>query len=163
MSVETLFHFRVGGELKWTLIGAGAGALVSVTPGQLMCFWSIVALVLLAWAVSPPRAPRFAHLLSVFAFGAVVTAAIHAPTKAGNQRVRVSAQTMPLSQLASELELGEPLAEGVVALPSTRPTWDEVEQAIETQTTHRVRQRGCGFGASLLTGSAVLSRHLEPR
>lgn len=161
MSVETLFHFRVGGELKWSLLGALAGALVSVTPFDLWCIWSVAALVLLAWALSPPRSPRLAHLLSVLAFAAIITVAIHAPTKERDRKVQVSAQTMPLSQLARELELGEETSGVWVSLPSVRPTWAEVEAAVSSHTHLRIDKRTCGSGASLLFGAYAYGRHLE--
>ncbi len=155
----TLLRFELGGEYRWGFAGLVTAALFSVTPGGLICLWFGVALGAF-WACFRPVL-RTAYLAFLACFAAVIAAAVLAPTKAGDQRIDVSATVLPLSQLAEELRLGDIPYDAVVVLPSRKPSWDEIDRAIASQTRLRLRASYCSFGASLLSGAYAYGRHLE--
>ena len=162
MTVETLFHFRTGGELKWTVGGLLLGAVISVTPMELAPFLFPLPIIAFHFMQPSRDGGRSAHACFLAALGIVMVAALAAPLGPMDDRVELSATTLPLRDLAKELGSTSSVPDVEVALPSRYPTYREIRDAIEQQTGLRVRPGYCGNGANLLFGAAVIGWSLEP-
>jgi len=162
MSVRTIFRFERGREVRWACGGLLLGSVIAVVPVELLLFivWlPFVALYELLSALGE-RSARTSHVLFWWLATAIIACAVAAP-KGVDRTVQVSATTLTLRQLAVELKLqGDPTEERVT-LPSTEPTWREVEAAVVRQTSMSLRPRTCVFAMSLLTGPIVFGGELQ--
>jgi len=163
VTVETIFHLRAGGELKWSLGGLLLGALMSVAPLDIALFLFPLPFVAAHFMQLSPRGGRSAHVCFLVAVAATVTLAILAPVKAIDRRVDLYASRLALPELATALELKGSAPNVIITLPSGTPTLREIDEAIAQQAGMRIRwETICASGFTLLFGSYPDTGYLEP-
>lgn len=160
MTVETLITIPLR-EVKWGLGGAISGAVFCITPLELMVLPAAVLFIVLAVKAAGGNPP---HRAFGAGFVAMLVLGFAAPFKPGDERVQLSASTLSLPLLAKELRVGHRNAPNVaITLPSTSPTWSEIDRAVREQTSMKLVTRLCGTSSTVLFGAYPIGRHLEPQ
>lgn len=143
------------------LIGFGWGACLVLMPFDMLVFAAPALIPLLIWWETRrgrPICPWQSKLVRYGTTSLVVVAALLAPVKAVDRRVGpFPKNTITLGELKQQRLVFlpyEPHYEAVVvSLPSARPTRQEIEDAIRTQTGLRTSTYRCAHTATLLFGS----------
>ncbi|MBL8958126.1 MAG: hypothetical protein JNK82_45560, partial [Myxococcaceae bacterium] len=161
-----VFTFRRGGEPWWALLGIVTGFFVGFAPLELLQLAFLLPFVALHAVLTAlrHRSARVAHIVFAIAVAPGIAVGIAQPKGADAAPKELPASRLRLTELVRELNLGGETAhsETMVTLPSRKPTWREIETAIEEQTPLRLRLKTCGVSVSIATGAYVYGGSLEP-